>query len=210
VAAPPAAPGAGAAVFLVICGTKGNVATSPVSLEIALSMAAAGDQLCASHGACARHGAAAPVRSTVPSASYALRVSESWICQRSGRVPWLVPVRTQTLLSWARPWLLRVLQNQANLAVVISLLLRKRNGISSSHTKTCKQCSHHFFGVHIVSARTLVHKDLARSPLPGQRMRRHPTILYLFRFVSYNFVLLRSLPRCIVSSRFVSYVSLVS
>ncbi len=44
-AAPPAAPGAGAAVFLVICGTKGNVATSPVSLEIALSMAAAGATL---------------------------------------------------------------------------------------------------------------------------------------------------------------------
>ena len=59
-------------------------------------------------------------------------------------------------------------------------------------------------------ARTLVYKDLARSPLPGQRTRRHPTIRYLFRFVSYSLVLFRYLLRCIVSSRFVSYVSVVS
>ena len=51
-------------------------------------------------------------------------------------------VRTQTLLSWARPWLLRVLQNPANLAAVISLLFRKRNGIFSSHTKKHANCVH--------------------------------------------------------------------
>jgi len=44
-AAPPAAGGAGAAVFLALCDTVGNVATSPASLEIALSMAAAGATL---------------------------------------------------------------------------------------------------------------------------------------------------------------------
>ncbi len=37
--------GAGAAVFLALCDTEGNVATSPTSLEIALSMAATGATL---------------------------------------------------------------------------------------------------------------------------------------------------------------------
>ena len=55
-------------------------------------------------------------------------------------------VKTQTLLSWERPRLVREFQNPANLAAVISLLLRKRNGIFSSHTKK------HANGVHITSS----------------------------------------------------------
>jgi hypothetical protein len=42
---------------------------------------------------------------TLLAARFVVRAPEGWICQRSGRVPWLVPLVTQTLLSRTRPCL---------------------------------------------------------------------------------------------------------
>jgi hypothetical protein len=42
---------------------------------------------------------------TLLAARFVVRAPEGWICQRSRRVPWLVPLVTQTLLSRTRPYL---------------------------------------------------------------------------------------------------------
>jgi hypothetical protein len=42
---------------------------------------------------------------TLLAARFVARAPEGWICQRSGRVPWLVPLVMQTLLSRTRPCL---------------------------------------------------------------------------------------------------------
>ena len=64
---------------------------------------------------------------------------EILVYQRSGRVSWLVPVKTQTLLSWDRPWLVLVLQKPVNPCCRLSFFERESKRYSfSSHKKTCK------------------------------------------------------------------------
>jgi len=55
---------------------------------------------------------------------------ESLVCQRSGRVQWLVPLITQTLLSWARPWLVRVFQTRRTLPPPATLLEGAETAVS--------------------------------------------------------------------------------
>jgi hypothetical protein len=78
-----------------------------------------------------------------------LRSNESLSYRKAG-------LRTQTLLSWARPWLVRVFQTRRTLPPPATFfekklpfrLLQNMTTVFTSYLR----CSHHFSGVHIVSA----------------------------------------------------------
>ena len=76
-------------------------------------------------------GRCAAVDAALPEFAGFCRVPpESLVCQRSGRVPWLVPLITQTLLSWARPWLVRVFQTRRTLPPPATLLEGAETAVS--------------------------------------------------------------------------------
>jgi hypothetical protein len=80
-------------------------------------------------------------------------VESKWACsipacvlarKIAGRIPPLGGLRTQTLLSWARPWLVRVFQTRRTLPCPAPLLEGAERQFLCSHTKK------HDNGVHII------------------------------------------------------------
>jgi hypothetical protein len=85
---------------------------------------------------------------------------ERLVCQRSGRVPWLVPLMTQTLLSWAGPWLGAYIPKPGKPLPACFPSSRQRRAANGKKfalkimTTVCTsllRCSQNFSGVHIVS-----------------------------------------------------------